>query len=115
MGVIFVCEHVAFPSVEAWDRGVEAQHEIVGFIAAVVGVDPFSGQEYADEVAWFVAPDHRHGTAGVRLVEALESWARDKRLGFAKMVAPGEAGSRVAGFLTRRGYHVIETSMIKRL
>lgn len=106
LGTIWVAECLPYPET--------GETRLVGFLAVVEGLEPYSGQAYAEEVAWFVEPEHRRGVAGPRLLEAFEKWGRDKNLTFCKMVAPVEVGSDLAGFLNKRGYSALETAFVKR-
>lgn len=85
-----------------------------GFIAAVCPAHPFTGQRYADEVAWWVEPEYRSGLTGPKLLRSLEDWARQNGCDLVKMVAPNGAIS-VTGYLERVGYAPVETAYTKRL
>jgi GNAT superfamily N-acetyltransferase len=115
-GVIFVA---TIPPLRALDVATgdisgPTADEFVGFLAAVEATEPFSGDRYADEIAWFVMPEHRGGSFGPRLLASLVRWADDKRLSFVKMVAPADSPD-VAGFYQQVGFEVVETSYVKRL
>jgi GNAT superfamily N-acetyltransferase len=90
----------------------EVQGEVVGMLALVAVPHPWTLEEYVDEIAWWVEPEYRSGTAGPRLIVAAEEWTTRKGLTSLKMVAP--AGSRVGTFYERRGYVAVETAYLKR-
>lgn len=98
LGVIFVAEK---------NGGV------VGMIALVALTDPIGGVRYADEIAWWVEPDHRDSNIGGRLMCTAQRWVRARRLAFLKMVAPADA-PRVAAFYQALGFTAVETAYIKR-
>ncbi len=87
---------------------------VVGMLAYFVGPHPVSGEKLADELAWWVDPEHRTGTVGPRLLGMAETWAQQEGVKLLRMVAPVEADD-VAQFYERMGYVAIETSFIKRL
>lgn len=85
----------------------------VGMIALVQVRHPFSNTEYAEELAWFVHPDCRGGTAAGRLLRAAEEWTRQRNLWCLRMVAPTDQPG-VAEFYELSGYQALETSYMKR-
>lgn len=97
MGAVFVAEDKA--------------GTVVGMIALVVIPSPISGELYAEEIAWFVEPEHRGGTVGPRLMGVAERWAATNGANLFKMVAP--SGTDVGDFYARRGYVATETSYVK--
>lgn len=105
-GVIFLGEHCIVSEAP--------ETEVVGFLAAIEAIDAYSGDRYADEIAWFVNPDARNGSIGPRLLASLHKWAADKRLSFVKMVAPADTPS-VADYYKSLGYEPLETAFLKRL
>jgi GNAT superfamily N-acetyltransferase len=111
-GVIFLATMV--PAALEASRLVDGEERAVGFLAALEATDPYSGLRYADEIAWFVMPEHRNGSFGVRLLAALEAWADAKRLSFVKMVAPTDQ-LKVGGFYQSIGFEPLETAYVKRL
>jgi GNAT superfamily N-acetyltransferase len=86
--------------------------QVVGFIAVVAIEHPFTGQLYAEELAWFVHPDHRQGLVGPRLLRAIEEWTRQEGVPSLKMVAP-VAESQVRDHYLASGYKELETSYVK--
>lgn len=80
---------------------------LVGMLAMVALPHPLTGEPFADELAWYVEPEHRRGTVGPRLLAAGEAWARAQGFSVVKMVAP--AGGDVGRFYARRGYVEVET------
>jgi GNAT superfamily N-acetyltransferase len=87
--------------------------EVVGFLAMVALEHAIDGRRYGDELAWWVAPDHRGARAGGFLLATAESWARENGLSMVKMVAP--ADSTIGEFYVRHGYAAVETSYQKVL
>lgn len=91
----------------------ELEGEVVGGIAYVILPNPISGDLTADEIAWFVAPEHRGSTVGPRLLVAGENWCAANGATTIKMIAP--AGSDVGAFYERRGYVAVETAYAKQV
>lgn len=56
----------------------EKDGEIVGFFAGIVSEHFLSHAKCATDVGVFVLPEHRGGTAFLRLVRAFEEWAREQ-------------------------------------
>lgn len=86
---------------------------LVGMLAIVALLHPLGGKLYAEEVCWWVEPEHRSGFIGPKMLRSAEDWARRKGCSVVKMVAPH--GSTVGDFYGRIGYTPIETAYIKVL
>jgi GNAT superfamily N-acetyltransferase len=84
----------------------------VGMIAATTVPHPLTGAVYADEVAWFVTPEHRSGTVGLRLLDALERWCLTHQITTLRLVTPIDR-PRLGAHLARRGYRAIETAYLR--
>jgi GNAT superfamily N-acetyltransferase len=91
----------------------EVDGAIVGMVGALVLPHPVTGEDYLDEVAWWVEPEHRGGSVGPRLLRHMEGWAVTSGLHMVKMVAP--AATDVGDFYQRMGYMAVETAWIKVL
>lgn len=89
----------------------EVNGAIVGMLGVLVLPHPVTGEDYVDEVAWWVEPEHRRGTVGPRLLTHMERWAVLQGLHMVKMVAP--AGTDVGAFYERDGYLALETAYVK--
>lgn len=89
--------------------------EIVGMAAALAYPHYFNvNSRTAQELFWWVAPSARGGTAGVRLLQALETWARGKGCTTLSMVCL-TIDSPAERIYARMGYRATERSYIKRL
>lgn len=91
----------------------DAGERPVGFLAAYLGRHPFTGQVYVEELAWWMEPTARKGTAGPRMLWLLIEWARQSGAVVLKMVAP--AGSDVGDFYLRHGFTHLESAFLKIL
>lgn len=87
----------------------------VGGIGALVSPDLCDGELVLQEAFWYVSPEHRGGTAGIRLLKEVESFA--KEAGVARMVMgrvhAADPNERVHGLLTALGYKPLETYYCK--
>lgn len=86
---------------------------VVGMLAIVALPHPLTGVPIAEEIAWWVEPEHRNSTIGPKLLRSAEQWATTNGANVVKMVAP--AGSTVGEFYERLGYRPVETAYIKRV
>lgn len=83
---------------------------ITGMLLAVLYEHPFSGKLTGSELAWWVEPEARGD--GIRLLRAVETWAKDAGATRMQMVAPNE---RVAALYERLGYSALETAFQRSL
>jgi GNAT superfamily N-acetyltransferase len=95
----------------------EQDGEIIGMLLGIVSGLWFAPRTlWASELAWWVEPAARGGTAGIRLVTAFQDWAREKG---AKVVAMSslhlDHDSRVGNVLERMGFSPSEHTYIKRI
>jgi len=87
--------------------------DLVGLSVLILVSNPFGGPPWAEEVAYWLEPRARRGTAAYKLLGAAEDWARRKGASVLKMVAP--AGSQIGKLYEHRGYQPLETTYILRL
>ena len=86
---------------------------LIGMLAIVAIPHPLTGRTYAEEIAWWVEPEHRGGLIGPKMLRHAEEWATRNGANVVKMVAP--AGSDVGKFYEATGYQAVETAFIKRI
>lgn len=98
-----VKEYVADPTKLALVATVDGAP--VGMLLAHMGVHPFTGSAFADELVLWVDPAHR-GRLGIKLMTAYEDWAWNMG---AVMVGLADYTGRAGPFYARRGYAPIET------
>lgn len=82
-----------------------------GILMAVAYEHPFGPVRIAKETVWWIDPFHR-GTAAVRMLDAYETWAKERGCAFAGMAGMG-SDPAVAKLYARRGYRVAETHFLK--
>jgi GNAT superfamily N-acetyltransferase len=95
----------------------EQDGEIAGMLFGIVSGLWFAPRTlWASELAWWVEPAARGGTAGIRLVTAFQDWAREQG---AKVVAMSslhlDHDNRVSNVLQRMGFSPSEHTYIKRI
>jgi len=73
-------------------------------------------QKAAQEMFWWVRPEKRGGPAGVRLLRAIEQWARERSCTTLSMIClPALSESPAERMYQRSGYRASERGYIKRL
>jgi len=78
---------------------------LVGMLVGFVAEQFFSHSLSAQELVVYVCPEHRGGTAGVRMVKAFEVWAFDKGAQEVSLGVSTEVdAARTAGLYERLGY-----------
>jgi GNAT superfamily N-acetyltransferase len=90
--------------------------DLVGMAAAMTGEHFFSRTRFGADYIVYVLPEHRGGTAAVRLVRALERWAASK--GATEMllgVSVGSDDERTARLYERLGYRRSGISLVRDL
>ena len=95
----------------------EINGEVVGFAAGTKG--PYIGNlnySVGTEIAWWVNPDHRKGTIGVKLMRFLEKMAKDSGIDFWNMMfLENSMPDVIEGIYQKDGYQKAETNYMKRL
>lgn len=95
--------------------GLRVHGVVVGAFGFTIMADLNTTLVNAQELFWFVSPEHRRGRLAFRLLEAYEETAR--RLGaHSVMIAHLESTNQDLGrFYERRGYSKVETNYRKDL
>ena len=87
---------------------------IVGALLGAVTSLPFSDDLVAAEIAWWVEPSHRKGSAGLRMKEAYEYWARKmgaKKISMALLSGPYE--DKLDKYYRSSGFQKAETAYVR--
>lgn len=93
-------------------------NEFQGALAAAVCECPFTGDEVAVEMFWFILPRFRGGIAGVRLLLAFDDWARQRGVKRAAMIhleteTNGVEKAKLSALYERMGFFPVEINYIK--
>lgn len=92
----------------------EADGALTGMAAALAYPSYFNGQRVAQELFWWVKPERRGTVDGIRLLKAVEVWAKDRGCVSLTMIClPIE--SPAESVYQRCGYRACERSYIKGL
>lgn len=115
IGMIYSAENASRHFDELFDKTFalvyEFDGEVVGMIAGVISAKIFCEGITAQEIVWFVHPDHRK--AGVKLLKAFEKVAKDKGCEDITMVGIAEDASNK--FYLRVGYKKLQVSYFKKV
>ncbi|HEV8474583.1 MAG TPA: GNAT family N-acetyltransferase [Methylomirabilota bacterium] len=87
---------------------------IVGMLGIALTPLPVSGELAGVELMWWLDPQWRRGTLGVRLLQVGEAWACAQGAIWLQMIQP-VGNVRLGEFYRRRGYAPIESTWQKRL
>lgn len=109
-----VAEHFFYPK-----TGTFIAYECgkpIGFFSACIAPFFFSDYERATDLGFYIHPNHRGGAVALRLLRAIEKWA--KQMG-AKQFCMGQSlGGKVdqmKSFYERNGYQICGFNSIKEL
>jgi len=94
----------------------EAEGKMVGMMAFFVAEHFFGGDMFASDMVFYVAPEHRGGSAFFRLLAAFEAWATD--LGAKELVLGTSTGvnhERTVKALEHVGYVQFSTGLLKKV
>lgn len=97
-------EHVAI--------GAFVNHMLVGVLVGVLVQQTMTVARMAQEIMWYMLPDHRGNPDALKMFDAFESWAASKQANVISMVSL--AGSTtVTKLYERKGYKAVETHHLK--
>ena len=94
---------------------VDEAHDgaVVGMLGVALITHSISGLQTASEVAWWIDPEVRGGSAAVRMLAVAEAWALEVGAVQFQMIAP--VASPVAALYRRRGFREVETVFQRQL
>ena len=99
----------AFVLLTAWKGG-----DLIGLLAGTKTPTLFSSALIAAELSWYVDPEFRDGTTGLKLVKAFEKWGKDN--GCIKVAMSDiEELKDLQDLFSRLGYSVTEKTYTKDL
>ncbi len=85
----------------------------IGMLASVVSPFPYGPYRVANELCWYVKPDHRNGRSGTDLISAFEYWAEHKAN--CKLISFSALNNKLDKFFKRNGYKLRERAYMKVL
>lgn len=98
-GRVYVTLSTLIDSEDGFLQVVESEGEIIGGLAAYIEPHWFSTDRMACDLALFIRPDKRGGTATARLVKAYKAWGKEK-------------GALITQFGIGTGVHLASTSAL---
>lgn len=95
--------------------GLFCGDNLAGVLLGMIARHFLTDHLIAQEIMWWVTPDARHGTHGIRMVAEFEKWA--KEFGASAVVMASfvetDGDDRLSGIYERRDYRKIETHFFK--
>lgn len=86
--------------------------DLVGVLAGFIAPQFMTGVMLAQEMFWYVKPEHRGSLSGVRLFQEFEKWATEKQA-YGIVMASLADNPPVAELYKKRGYRHIESHYLK--
>tara|TARA_R110001632_G_scaffold213640_1_gene340036 strand:- start:222 stop:683 length:462 start_codon:yes stop_codon:yes gene_type:complete len=95
---------------------VTIDEEVVGALVAMASPIPINSFIFAQEIMFWLDPDHRNGKTSSKLIEEYVEWSKAAGCDFVRLSSLDELlGSRVGVLFKRKGFKPIETAYIKEL
>lgn len=92
----------------------EKNGEVIGFCSGIVSEQLLSYDKYATDTGIYILPEHRGGTAFVRLVRAFEAWAKEQGATEVQLgVSTGINTDRTVCIYERLNYKMSSHGLIK--
>ena len=86
------------------------EEAIIGMLGGMVNRGFYDGALIAQELFWFIDPDHRGGTGALRLIRAFERWAESQAVSAIYLAHYAHLqGEKLAKVYRRIGYTERET------
>jgi GNAT superfamily N-acetyltransferase len=95
---------------------VNDKGEVVGALIGLLSGIPINDLVFAQELMFWVDPNHRNGKTAPRLIDEYVKWAKNSGATFSRLSALDEVLEGRAGVLfKRKGFKAIETAYVKEL
>ena len=95
---------------------VTIDEEVVGALIATATPVPINSFIFAQELMFWLDPDHRNGKTSPKLIDAYVEWSKAVGCDFVRLSTLDELlDSRVGIIFKRKGFKPIETAYIKEL
>ena len=95
---------------------VTIDEEVVGALIAAATPVPINSFIFAQELMFWLDPDHRNGKTSPKLIDAYVEWSKAVGCDFVRLSTLDELlDSRVGVIFKRKGFKPIETAYIKEL
>lgn len=114
--VNFMCGTLLVPNSSNSALIAEDGGTIVGMMGGFVIEHFFGHDKVAHDYVLYVKPEHRRGTAAVRLIREFEKWARAQGVrAIVPAITTGMSTERTEGLYVRLGYEPNGVTLIKRV
>lgn len=96
---------------------VAGEETLIGSLGVFVSPWHFNYEQYSAQEVWFyVKPDHRKGSVGLRLIDAYIKWAKGKNITRLALVSlPNKERSKIERLYERKGFAPSEKFYARRL
>lgn len=112
----YLCGTMLVPSRPGSALVAEDEGRIIGMMAGFVIEHFFGHDKIASEYVLYVKPEHRRGTAAVRLIRAFEKWALSQGVrAIMPGVTTGNKTERTQALYMHLGYEANGVTLIKRV
>jgi GNAT superfamily N-acetyltransferase len=92
--------------------GAFVNHMLVGVMVGVLVQQSMTVARMAQEIMWYILPEHRGNPDAAKMFDAFEDWAKVKKANVISMVSL-EGNPTVTKFYRRNGYKAVETHHLK--
>lgn len=114
--VNFMCGTLLVPSASNSALVAEDEGTIVGMMGGFVIEHFFGRDRIAHDYVLYVKPEHRRGTAAVRLIREFEKWAKAQGVrAIVPAITTGLSTERTEGLYLKLGYEPNGVTLIKRI
>lgn len=87
--------------------------KMVGALAGVITPHFLTTDHLAQELLWYVAPEHRGNLKAGKMLSAFMEWAKDNGATAIAMVALNKSNDSVGKLYIKRGFKSVETQFLK--
>ncbi len=92
--------------------GAFVNHMLVGVMVGIFVQQTMTVAKMAQEIMWYILPEHRGNPDAAKMFDAFEDWAKVKGADVISMVSLA-GNPTVAKFYERKGYKAVETHHLK--
>lgn len=111
-----ICGVLPAPAVPTCALVAEERGKIIGMMSGFVVEHFFGHDRVASDYVFYVRPEHRGGSAAVRLLRAFEAWALQfDPFEIMPGVTTGFQTEKTVGFYRKLGYEVNGATLVRRV
>ena len=95
---------------------VENDNEIVGSLIAVISSVPINSLVFAQELMFWLDPEHRNGKTSMKLIDSYVEWSQKMGCNFIRLSELDNIlGSKAGALFKRKGFIPVETAYVKEI